>query len=255
MPYSKCIDFGFPILWLDYLNNAIGVTLRSRNPRQPPKAVGPTMPGTYKHDHSHEDADHSLLPSDPALRVKAMETLLMEKGLIDGAAVDAVIDQFENKLSPKIGAMVVAKAWADPNFKQMLIGDAAKALASIGITGIGAEQIIAVENTDGIHNVVVCTLCSCYPWAILGLPPAWYKSEAYRSRVVREPRKVLAEFGLRISEETEVRVWDSTSEMRYLVVPQRPAGTEAMTESQLAALVNRDCMIGTGLPTIPESAP
>ena len=204
------------------------------------------------HNHSHEGGSpsHSLLPSDPALRVKAMESLLLEKGLIDAAAVDSVVDQFENKLGPKIGAAVVAKAWTDPSFKKALMENAAKALASIGISGIGAEQMIAVENTDKIHNVVVCTLCSCYPWAVLGLPPAWYKSEAYRSRVVREPRWVLAEFGVTLPEDVEVQVWDSTSEMRYLVVPQRPSGSESMSEAELAALVSRDCMIGTGLPTV-----
>ena len=156
-----------------------------------------TKPDADSPYHSHEGGSlsHSLLPSDPALRVKAMETLLLEKGLIDAAAVDAMIDQYENKLGPKIGAAVVAKAWGDSAFKKSLMEDAAKALTSIGITGNGAEQMIAVENTDEVHNVVVCTLCSCYPWAVLGLPPAWYKSEAYRSRVVREPRKVLAEFG------------------------------------------------------------
>src|SRR5262249_47213454 len=208
----------------------------------------------HSHDHGQGEG-HSVLPSEPALRVKAMETLLLEKGLIDAAAIDAVIDQFENKLGPRIGAAVVAKAWVDPDFKQELVTNAASALASLGISGIGAEQMIAVENTDDVHNVVVCTLCSCYPWAILGLPPAWYKSEAYRSRVVREPRKVLGEFGLSISEATEVRVWDSTSEMRYLVLPQRPRGTEVMTEMQLTTLVTRDCMIGTGLPTAPEATP
>jgi len=211
-----------------------------------------TKPDADSLYHSHEGGSlsHSLLPSDPALRVKAMETLLLEKGLIDAAAVDALIDQYENKLGPKIGAAVVAKAWVDSAFKKSLMEDAAKALTSIGITGNGAEQMIAVENTDEVHNVVVCTLCSCYPWAVLGLPPAWYKSEAYRSRVVREPRKVLAEFGVKLPEQAEVRVWDSNSEMRYLVVPQRPKGTETMSEAQLAALVTRDSMIGTGIPAV-----
>ena len=211
-----------------------------------------TKPDADSLYHSHEGGSlsHSLLPSDPALRVKAMETLLLEKGLIDAAAVDAMIDQYENKLGPKIGAAVVAKAWVDSAFKKSLMEDAAKALTSIGITGNGAEQMIAVENTDEVHNVVVCTLCSCYPWAVLGLPPAWYKSEAYRSRVVREPRKVLAEFGVKLPEQAKVRVWDSNSEMRYLVVPQRPKGTETMSEAQLAALVTRDSMIGTGIPAV-----
>jgi nitrile hydratase len=209
-------------------------------------------PITDSHPHSHEgdSLSHSLLPSDPALRVKAIETLLLEKGLVDAAAVDAVIDQFEHKLGPKIGAAAVAKAWADPTFKRELMEDAGKALGSIGVTGAGAEQVIAVENTDKVHNIVVCTLCSCYPWGVLGLPPAWYKSEAYRSRVVREPRKVLAEFGVKLPEDADIRVWDSNSEMRYLVVPQRPKGTENMSEAQLAALVTRDSMIGTGIPAV-----
>lgn len=197
------------------------------------------------HHHSHED-DASLLPSDPALRVKAMETLLLEKGLVDAAAVDALIDQFENKIGPKIGASLIAKVWVDPDFKKSFMADASKTMAAMGITGLQAEHVVAVENTDRIRHVVVCTLCSCYPWAILGLNPTWYKSEAYRARVVREPRKVLAEFGVHVPAETEVRVWDSTAEIRYLVVPQRPKGTEHMTEEQLAALVTRDSMIGTG---------
>jgi nitrile hydratase len=202
------------------------------------------------HRHSGDEfgsPSHSLLPSDPALRVKAMETLLLEKGLVDAAAVDAMIDQFEHKIGPKIGASVIAKAWADPDFKKSLMADASKVLGGMGITGLQAEHVVAVENTDSVHNVVVCTLCSCYPWALLGLGPTWYKSEAYRSRVVREPRKVLAEFGVELPAETDVRVWDSTAEVRYLVVPQRPKGTESMSEAQLAALVTRDSMIGTGI--------
>jgi nitrile hydratase subunit alpha len=205
------------------------------------------------HHHSHGDAgspSFSLLPSDPALRVKAMETLLLEKGLIDAAAVDALIDQFEHRIGPKIGAGVIAKAWTDAEFKQSLLADASKVLAGMGITGLQAEHVVAVENTDSVHNVVVCTLCSCYPWALLGLGPSWYKSEAYRSRVVREPRKVLAEFGIELPPEVEVRVWDSTAEVRYLVVPQRPKGTEPMSEAELAALVTRDSMIGTGIPKV-----
>lgn len=197
------------------------------------------------HHHSHED-DASLLPSDPALRVKAMETLLLEKGLVDAAAVDALIDNFENKIGPKIGAGLIAKAWVDPEFKKAFMADASKAMAGMGITGMQSEHVVAVENTDRIRHVVVCTLCSCYPWAILGLNPTWYKSEAYRARVVREPRKVLAEFGVHVPTETEVQVWDSTAEIRYLVVPQRPKGTEHLTEEQLAALITRDSMIGTG---------
>jgi nitrile hydratase subunit alpha len=208
-----------------------------------------TKPSADSHLHSHEGGSptHSLLPSDPALRVKAMETLLTEKGLIDPAAVDALIDQYEHKLGPKIGAAVVAKAWADPAFKKVLMDDAPKALASIDVAG---RNVIAVENTDKVHNVVVCTLCSCYPWSVLGLPPAWYKSEAYRSRVVREPRKVLAEFGVKLPDQVDIRVWDSTAETCYVVIPQRPKGSEAMSEAQLATLVNRDSMIGTGIPAV-----
>jgi len=211
-----------------------------------------TKPAADSHYHSHEGGSpsHSLLPSDPALRVKAMETLLVEKGLVDPAAIDAMIDQYEHHLGPKIGAKVVAKAWADPVFKQELMQNAPNAMASIGVVGNGAEQIVIVENTDTVHNVVVCTLCSCYPWGVLGLPPAWYKSEAYRSRVVREPRKVLAEFGVKLPEKVDIRVWDSNSEMRYLVLPQRPKGSDTMNEAQLASLVSRDSMIGTGIPAV-----
>jgi nitrile hydratase subunit alpha len=228
---------------------AATVGLRTAQAQTRPNAPGPGLAGR---DHSHEgdSASHSLLPSDPALRVKAMETLLTEKGLIDPAAVDALIDQYEHKLGPKIGAAVVAKAWADPAFKKALMDDAPKALASIGVAGNGVAHVIAVENTDKVHNVVVCTLCSCYPWGVLGLPPAWYKSEAYRSRVVREPRKVLAEFGAKLPDEVDIRVWDSTAETRYVVIPQRPKGSEAMSETQLATLVTRDSMIGTGIPAV-----
>jgi nitrile hydratase len=214
------------------------------------KVQAQTAPEAGSHYHSHDaggSPSHSLLPSDPALRVKAMETLLLEKGLIDAAAVDAMIDQFENKIGPKIGAGIIAKAWADPVFKKALMEDASKAMTAIGITGLQADHVVAVENTESVHNLVVCTLCSCYPWALLGLPPVWYKSEPYRSRVVREPRKVLDEFGIKLPPAAEVRVWDSNAEVRYLVVPQRPKGTEAMSEAQLAALVTRDSMIGTGI--------
>jgi nitrile hydratase subunit alpha len=228
---------------------AATVGLRTAQAQTRPNAPGPGLAGR---DHSHEgdSASHSLLPSDPALRVKAMETLLTEKGLIDPAAVDALIDQYEHKLDPKIGAAVVAKAWADPAFKKALMDDAPKALASVDVAG---RNVIAVENTDKVHNVVVCTLCSCYPWSVLGLPPAWYKSEAYRSRVVREPRKVLAEFGVKLPDQVDIRVWDSTAETRYVVIPQRPKGSEAMSEAQLATLVTRDSMIGTGIPSFRHS--
>jgi nitrile hydratase len=178
---------------------------------------------------------------------------LLEKGLVDAAAVDALIDNFENKIGPKIGAGLIAKAWVDPEFKKAFMADASKAMAGMGITGMQSEHVVAVENTDRIRHVVVCTLCSCYPWAILGLNPTWYKSEAYRARVVREPRKVLAEFGVHVPAETEVRVWDSTAEIRYLVVPQRPKGTEHLTEEQLAALITRDSMIGTANALAPST--
>lgn len=233
---------------------AAGIVAGAAGPVATAKSEAQTVPdmGSHHH-HSHDEfgsPSFSLLPSDPALRVKAMETLLLEKGLIDAAAVDALIDQFEHKIGPKIGAGVIAKAWTDPDFKQSLLADASKVIAGMGITGLQAEHVVAVENTDSVHNVVVCTLCSCYPWALLGLGPAWYKSEAYRSRVVREPRKVLAEFGIELPAEVEVRVWDSTAEVRYLVVPQRPKGTEGMSEAELAALVSRDSMIGTGIPKV-----
>jgi nitrile hydratase len=204
------------------------------------------------HDHDHDDghdhaAPHSHLPSDPALRVKALETLLVEKGLVEPAALDALIDAYETKIGPRNGAQVVAKAWSDPDFRTWLLDDATAAIASLGYSGRQGEHMMAVENTAAVHNMVVCTLCSCYPWSVLGIPPVWYKSEAYRSRAVIEPRAVLAEFGVTLPEKTEVRVWDSTAEMRYLVVPQRPAGTEGWSEAQLAEIVTRDSMIGTGL--------
>jgi nitrile hydratase len=196
---------------------------------------------SHIHDHDH---DHSLVPDDAALRVKALESLLVEKGLVDPAALDAIVDYYEHKVGPRNGARVVARAWADPAYKARLLTDATAAIAELGYSGRQGDHMIVVENTPAVHNMVVCTLCSCYPWPVLGLPPAWYKSAAYRSRSVIEPRAVLREFGLGLSEETEVRVWDSTAEVRYLVLPERPPGTEAMNEEQLAALVTRDAMIG-----------
>jgi nitrile hydratase len=195
------------------------------------------------HDHGH-DHDHSTVPSDPVLRVKALESLLVEKGLVDPAALDAIVDYYEHKVGPRNGARVVARAWSDPAYKARLMTDATAAVAELGYSGRQGEHMIAVENTPSVHNMVVCTLCSCYPWPVLGLPPAWYKSASYRSRSVIEPRAVLREFGLDLPQEIEVRVWDSTAEVRYLVLPERPAGTEAMTEEQLTALVTRDSMIG-----------
>ncbi|MFK7743572.1 MAG: nitrile hydratase subunit alpha [Roseobacter sp.] len=197
--------------------------------------------------HDHSDHPHSLLPSDPALRVKALETLLTRKGLIDPQALDAIIDTYENKIGPRNGAHVVAKAWVDPAFKAALLADATAVVSDLGYYGRQGEHMVAVENTETVHNIVVCTLCSCYPWPLLGIPPTWYKSDAYRARTVREPRKVLAEFGVELPETKAVRVWDSTAEVRYLVIPERPAGTDGMSETALMALVTRDSMIGTGL--------
>ncbi|WP_413874412.1 nitrile hydratase subunit alpha [Albidovulum sp.] len=207
------------------------------------------------HDHADHDHPHSLLPSDPALRVKALETILVARGLVDPAAMDAILDTYERKVGPHLGAAVVAKAWADPAFRTRLLADATAAVAELGISGRQGEHVVAVENTARTHNMVVCTLCSCYPWPLLGIPPAWYKSDAYRARAAREPRRVLAEFGVTLPEGQTVRVWDSTAEVRYLVIPMRPEGTEGMDETALAALVTRDSMIGTGLPGRPEARP
>lgn len=201
--------------------------------------------------HDHHDHPHSLLPSDPALRVKALETILTRKGLIDPAALDEIIDTYQNRIGPQNGARVVARAWADPAFKAALLADAMPLLTEMGYYGRQGEHMVVVENTPETHNMVVCTLCSCYPWPLLGIPPGWYKSDAYRSRAVREPRKVLAEFGVILPEGTAVRVWDSTAEIRYLVLPMRPEGSEGLDEAALAALVTRDSMIGTGLARVP----
>lgn len=188
---------------------------------------------------------HSELPSDPALRVKALESLLVEKGMVDSAAVDAWIDLYAEEIGPKRGARVVARAWSDPAFKARLLADGTAAISELGYQGHATGHLVAVENTDKVHNLVVCTLCSCYPFSLLGMSPGWYKSQEYRSRAVRDPRGVLKEFGVDLADDTEVRVWDSTAELRYLVVPQRPAGTETLGEDQLAALVTRNSMIGT----------
>ena len=199
------------------------------------------------HGSSSHDHPHSLLPSDPALRVQALETLLVEKGLIDAASIDEIIDTYENKIGPQNGAIVVAKAWIDFDFREALLRDATATVAALGFYGRQGEHIVVLENTETTHNMVVCTLCSCYPWPLLGIPPAWYKSDAYRARAVREPRKVLSEFGVHLAEEKIVRVWDSTAEIRYLVVPERPANTEGWSEKELMKIVTRDSMIGTGL--------
>ena len=199
------------------------------------------------HHHKHEDA-HSHLPSDPELRVKAIETLLLEKGLIDSETLDELIDTYENKIGPQNGAKVVAKAWVDESYKKRLLEDATAAIRELSYQGRQGENMVVVENTPDIHNVVVCTLCSCYPWPVLGIPPTWYKSDEYRSRTVREPRKVLSEFGVNVDPKVKVKVWDSTAELRYLVLPMRPKGTEHLNENELAELVTRNSMIGTGLP-------
>jgi len=205
-------------------------------------------------DDAHDAHDHTEPPSDFALRVKAIETLLSDKKLIDRASVDAFVDIFENRIGPRHGARVVARAWTDADYRQRLLANGTAAIAELGIGGVQGEDVVVVENTAEVHNVVVCTLCSCYPWPLLGLPPSWYKSFAYRSRVVIEPRAVLAEFGLNIDEQHEVRVWDSNAEVRYLVLPQRPAATEDWPEQRLAELVTRDAMIGTGLPRAATSS-
>jgi nitrile hydratase len=185
-----------------------------------------------------------VVPSDLTLRVKALESLLVEKGLVDPAALDALIDTYEHKVGPRNGARVVARAWVDPAYKKRLLTDATAAIAELDYTGRQGEHMLVVENTSTIHNLVVCTLCSCYPWSVLGLPPVWYKSAPYRSRAVIDPRGVLREFGLELPEDVEVRVWDSTAELRYLVLPERPAGSENLSEEALAALVTRDAMVG-----------
>jgi nitrile hydratase len=203
------------------------------------------------HEHGH---DHSEL-SPMELRVRALETVLTQKGYIDPAALDVLIDTYQTRIGPRNGARVVARAWTDATYREWLQRDATAAIASLGYSGRQGEHMVVVENTPARHNLVVCTLCSCYPWPVLGLPPTWYKSAPYRSRAVREPRGVLAEFGLHLPADTEVRVWDSTAEVRYLVLPMRPAGTEGLDEDALAALVTRDSMIGTGLPLAPSAKP
>ena len=199
------------------------------------------MSKDHDHDHDH-DGGHDL--SDVALRVKALESLLIEKGLVDPAALDVMIDAYENRIGPRNGAQVVARAWTDPAYKARLLADATAAIAEFGYSGAQGEHMVAVENTSTVHNLVVCTLCSCYPWPVLGLPPVWYKSSAYRSRAVIDPRGVLAEFGVSLPDDVAVRVWDSTAEIRYLVLPERPAGTDGMEAEALAALVTRDAMVG-----------
>jgi nitrile hydratase len=202
-------------------------------------AMTPDVSQAHQHEHEHQ-----AVPSDPALRVKSLESLLVEKGLVDRAALDTLVDAYEHKIGPRNGARVVARAWSDSGYKQRLLSDADAAIAEMGYGGLQGEHMVVVENSVRVHNLVVCTLCSCYPWPVLGLPPVWYKSAPYRSRSVIDPRGVLREFGLELPEDVEVRLWDSTAELRYLVLPERPAGTEGMSEEALAALVTRDAMVG-----------
>jgi nitrile hydratase len=205
----------------------------------------------HDHDHDH-DHEHGSDLDEMTLRVRALESILLEKKYIDKAAIDEMIETYEKKVGPRNGAHVVAKAWTDPKFKQWLIEDGTAAIASLGYGGRSANHLVALENTPQVHNLVTCTLCSCYPWALLGLPPLWYKSAPYRSRSVSEPRAVLKDFGIELPKDTEIRVWDSTAELRYLVLPVRPAGTEGWSEDKLADLVTRDSMIGTGVAKRPE---
>jgi len=217
--------------------------------------AGAAMTPSHSHGQGHpHEHDHQAVPSDPALRVKALESLLVEKGLVDRSALDALIDAYEHKIGPRNGARVVARAWSDPAYKERLLTDADEAIAELGYGGMQGEHMVALENTPKVHNFVVCTLCSCYPWPVLGLPPVWYKSAAYRSRAVIDPRGVLREFGLQLPDDVEVRVWDSTAEIRYLVLPERPAGTEHLTADELAALITRDSMIGVTNVSFPAKA-
>ena len=214
------------------------------------------MPHDHDHDHDHEhEHEHEgseLSPMD--LRVRALESLLVEKGYVDPAALDALIETYETNVGPHNGARVVARAWVDAAYRDWLLRDATAAIASLGYTGRQGEHMVALENTERVHNLVVCTLCSCYPWPVLGLPPVWYKSAPYRARAVLDPRGVLSDFGVTLPDDVELRVWDSTAEVRYLVLPRRPSGTEGWSEERLAALVTRDAMIGTGVVTAPTQA-
>jgi nitrile hydratase len=212
------------------------------------KADTHDRPQGKEHVHGHQ-----TVPSDLALRVKALESLLVEKGLVDPAALDALVDTYEYKIGPRNGARVVARAWIDPAYKERLLTDASAAIGELGYTGAQGEHMTVVENRPKVHNLVVCTLCSCYPWPVLGLPPVWYKSAPYRSRAVIDPRGVLREFGLELSQDVEIRVWDSTAEVRYLVLPERPAGSEKLSEEELAGLVTRDAMVGVAKVNLPEA--
>ena len=222
-----------------------------------PHAAGDPHGDDHPHDqdHDHDRAHGSSELSEMDLRVRALESLLVEKGYVDAKALDVLIETYESRIGPRNGARVVAKAWSDAAYRQWLLDDATAAIAELGYSGRQGEHMVALENTGRVHNIVVCTLCSCYPWSILGLPPVWYKSAPYRSRAVIDPRGVLAEFGVALPGNVELRVWDSTAEVRYLVLPRRPAGTDGWTEEQLQQLVTRDSMIGTGLPLRPDALP
>ena len=198
----------------------------------------------HDHDHGHDHGHHERPASQSELRARALEALLVERGLVSTDAIDAVVEYYENDVGPQNGARVIARAWVDPDYRTRLLSDGSSAIAELGYGGVEGENMVVVENTPDVHNVIVCTLCSCYPWPVLGLPPTWYKSEAYRARVVAEPRQVLGEFGLDLDPDVDLRVWDSSAEVRYLVLPERPEGTDGMSEEQLAALVSRDAMIG-----------
>lgn len=210
---------------------------------------------TNDHSHDHGNEEHTHPPSDLELRVKALESLLVEKGLVDPSAMDAIIETYEHKVGPRNGAKVVAKAWLEPEFRDWLLRDASAAVASLGFEGRQGEHLKVVENTQTTHNLVVCTLCSCYPWTVLGLPPSWYKSAPYRARAVSEPRAVMAEFGTQLAEDVVINVWDSTAELRYLVLPQRPEGTQGWSATQLEKLVTRNAMIGVELAAAAEGSP
>jgi nitrile hydratase len=226
-------------------------------PTTPGRESAASLPGDHAasaHSHPH-DHDRQDVPPDVALRVMALESLLVEKGVVDKAALDALVDTYEHKIGPRNGARVVARAWSDPAYRERLLRDADAAIAELGYSGMQGEHMVVVPNTPAVHNMVVCTLCSCYPWPVLGLPPVWYKSPPYRSRAVIDPRGVLAEFGVVLPEEIEVRVWDSTAEIRYLVLPERPPGSGHLSEAELAQLVSRDSMIGVArdLPSGPAA--
>jgi nitrile hydratase len=217
-------------------------------------ALVPQAAAAQKSDDHQHDHDHQVMPSDVALRVKALESLLIEKGMVDSAALEAVVDAYERKIGPRNGARVVARAWIDAAYRKRLLADGTAAIAELGYGGSQGEHMVVLENTHRVHNLVVCTLCSCYPWPVLGLPPVWYKSAPYRSRAVIDPRGVLREFGLELREDVEIRVWDSTADIRYLVLPERPAGTDNLSEDELAALVTRDAMVGVAKVAPPRKA-